>query len=79
MYRSDSLRITLNIFVFSIKDQMNQGVNKPMLITDADIPLGEAERLTIEERAAGLHKEVEAKRLSIKNLKLSLDRLDITE
>lgn len=42
-------------------------------------PLPEGERRAAEERTKILHQDIDAKRTTIKNLKSSLDRLDITE
>jgi sulfur dioxygenase len=42
-------------------------------------PLTEKERRAAEERLHTLRREMDTKRLTIKNLKMALERLDITE
>lgn len=42
-------------------------------------PLNETDRKNTEERVNKLERDADNKRLAIKNLKLALERLDITE
>ena len=39
----------------------------------------ETEKRTVQDRLAKVHAEIEAKKVAIKNLKLTLDKIDITE
>lgn len=53
----------------SYLQRQNQGVQ----------PLNEKEKKAAEERLQKLRSDLDAKRLAIKNIKLALERLDITE
>lgn len=70
---------------FSLKDQLCTTMNisrmshKYIREGGAGAPLPEAERRAAEERSTILHQDIDAKRMTIKNLKGALDRLDITE
>ena len=39
----------------------------------------ESEKRNVQDRLAKVHTEIEAKKVAIKNLKLALDKIDVTE
>lgn len=59
----------------SVKNNSNNGSNNNM----ANRELTEVEKKQAEERLTKLKTETDNKRLAIKNLKMALERLDITE
>lgn len=59
----------------NIKNNTNNGSNNNVASRD----LTEVEKKQAEERLAKLKTETDNKRLAIKNLKMALERLDITE
>ncbi|XP_015186160.1 PREDICTED: uncharacterized protein LOC107071568 isoform X2 [Polistes dominula] len=79
----DALRIALrdkeNI-IQTLKGQLcNSLSNRLALRNGAAPPLTEADRKATEERLQRLRRDADNKRLAIKNLKLALERLDITD
>ncbi|XP_014614225.1 PREDICTED: uncharacterized protein LOC106792354 [Polistes canadensis] len=79
----DALRIALrdkeNI-IQTLKGQLcNSLSNRLALRNGAAPPLTEADRKATEERLQRLKRDADNKRLAIKNLKLALERLDITD
>ncbi|KAK2581338.1 hypothetical protein KPH14_008109 [Odynerus spinipes] len=79
----DALRVALrdkeNI-IQTLKGQLcNSLSNRLALRNGAAPPLTEADRKATEERLQRLRRDADNKRLAIKNLKLALERLDITD
>ncbi|XP_043487689.1 uncharacterized protein LOC122514742 [Polistes fuscatus] len=79
----DALRVALrdkeNI-IQTLKGQLcNSLSNRLALRNGAAPPLTEADRKATEERLQRLKRDADNKRLAIKNLKLALERLDITD
>ncbi|XP_061929162.1 uncharacterized protein LOC107995393 isoform X3 [Apis cerana] len=78
----DALRIALrdkeNI-IQTLKGQLCNTLTNRLALRNGGPPLTEADRKATEERLQRLRRDADNKRLAIKNLKLALERLDITE
>ena len=76
------LRVTAFVLlvIFSrLKGQLCNTLSGRLALRNGAPPLTEADRKAAEERLQRLRRDADNKRLAIKNLKLALDRLDITE
>lgn len=71
----------VNVCLFvSLKGQLVSSVSGRLQAgSGGGVPLSDQERRNAEDRLHRLRTEMDHKRLAIKNLKLSLERLDITE
>jgi sulfur dioxygenase len=66
--------------IFSLKSQLGGSMTwRSGSFPPQQPALNDKERRAIEDRLIKIRQDMEAKRLSIKNLKMSLERLDITE
>ncbi|XP_016908368.1 uncharacterized protein LOC107995393 isoform X1 [Apis cerana] len=78
----DALRIALrdkeNI-IQTLKGQLCNTLTNRLALRNGGPPLTEADRKATEERLQRLRRDADNKRLAIKNLKLALERLDITD
>ncbi|XP_033357533.1 uncharacterized protein LOC117237560 isoform X1 [Bombus vosnesenskii] len=78
----DALRIALrdkeNI-IQTLKGQLCNTLSNRLALRNGAPPLTEADRKAAEERLQRLRRDADNKRLAIKNLKLALERLDITD
>ncbi|CAD1470110.1 unnamed protein product, partial [Heterotrigona itama] len=78
----DALRIALrdkeNI-IQTLKGQLCNTLSNRLALRNGAAPLTEADRKATEERLQRLRRDADNKRLAIKNLKLALERLDITD
>ncbi|OXU26984.1 hypothetical protein TSAR_009143, partial [Trichomalopsis sarcophagae] len=78
----DSLRVALrdkeNI-IQTLKGQLCNTLSNRLALRNGAPPLTEADRKATEERLQRLRRDADNKRLAIKNLKLALERLDITD
>ncbi|KMQ96768.1 hypothetical protein RF55_2926 [Lasius niger] len=78
----DALRVALrdkeNI-IQTLKGQLCNTLSNRLALRNGAPPLTEADRKAAEERLQRLRRDADNKRLAIKNLKLALERLDITE
>ncbi|XP_063973612.1 uncharacterized protein Sprt isoform X2 [Diachasmimorpha longicaudata] len=78
----DALRIALrdkeNI-IQTLKGQLCNTLSNRLALRNGAPPLTEADRKATEERLQRLRRDTDNKRLAIKNLKLALERLDITD
>ncbi|KAJ8686422.1 hypothetical protein QAD02_022216, partial [Eretmocerus hayati] len=78
----DSLRVALrdkeNI-IQTLKGQLCNTLSNRLAMRNGAPPLTEADKKASEERLHRLKRDADNKRLAIKNLKLALDRLDITD
>ncbi|XP_017875907.1 uncharacterized protein LOC108622501 isoform X2 [Ceratina calcarata] len=78
----DALRIALrdkeNI-IQTLKGQLCNTLSNRLALLNGAPPLSEADRKATEERLQRLRRDADNKRLAIKNLKLALERLDITD
>nr|XP_033329117.1 uncharacterized protein LOC117221889 isoform X1 [Megalopta genalis] len=78
----DALRIALrdkeNI-IQTLKGQLCNSLTNRLALRNGAPPLTEADRKATEERLQRLRRDADNKRLAIKNLKLALERLDITD
>ncbi|XP_017757068.1 PREDICTED: uncharacterized protein LOC108548565 [Eufriesea mexicana] len=78
----DALRIALrdkeNI-IQTLKGQLCNTLSNRLALRNGAPPLTEADRKATEERLQRLRRDADNKRLAIKNLKLALERLDITD
>lgn len=61
------------------KGQLCNTLTNRLALRNGGPPLTEADRKATEERLQRLRRDADNKRLAIKNLKLALERLDITE
>lgn len=66
-------------FFFRLKGQLCNTLSGRLALRNGAPPLTEADRKAAEERLQRLRRDADNKRLAIKNLKLALERLDITE
>ncbi|XP_011257543.1 uncharacterized protein LOC105252054 isoform X2 [Camponotus floridanus] len=78
----DALRVALrdkeNI-IQTLKGQLCNTLSNRLALRNGAPPLTEADRKAAEERLQRLRRDADNKRLAIKNLKLALERLDITD
>ncbi|EGI57390.1 PREDICTED: uncharacterized protein LOC105153895 isoform X2 [Acromyrmex echinatior] len=78
----DALRVALrdkeNI-IQTLKGQLCNTLSGRLALRNGAPPLTEADRKAAEERLQRLRRDADNKRLAIKNLKLALERLDITD
>ena len=78
----DALRVALrdkeNI-IQTLKGQLCNTLSNRLALRNGAPPLTEADRKATEERLQRLRRDADNKRLAIKNLKLALERLDITD
>ncbi|KAG8036056.1 hypothetical protein G9C98_004635 [Cotesia typhae] len=80
----DALRVALrdkeNV-IQTLKSQLCNNLSNRLALRNGVIqsPLNETDRKATEERVNKLEREADNKRLAIKNLKLALERLDITD
>ncbi|XP_011647822.1 uncharacterized protein LOC105433983 isoform X1 [Pogonomyrmex barbatus] len=78
----DALRVALrdkeNI-IQTLKGQLCNTLSSRLALRNGAPPLTEADRKAAEERLQRLRRDADNKRLAIKNLKLALERLDITD
>ncbi|XP_032676980.1 uncharacterized protein LOC116846796 isoform X1 [Odontomachus brunneus] len=78
----DALRVALrdkeNI-IQTLKGQLSNTLSNRLALRNSAPPLTEADRKAAEERLQRLRRDADNKRLAIKNLKLALERLDITD
>ncbi|XP_076161379.1 PDZ domain-containing protein sprite isoform X2 [Ptiloglossa arizonensis] len=78
----DALRVALrdkeNI-IQTLKGQLCNTLSNRLALRNGAPPLTEADRKVTEERLQRLRRDADNKRLAIKNLKLALERLDITD
>ncbi|KAH0955894.1 hypothetical protein HN011_006817 [Eciton burchellii] len=78
----DALRVALrdkeNI-IQTLKGQLCNTLSNRLALRNGAPPLTEADRKAAEERLQKLRRDADNKRLAIKNLKLALERLDITD
>lgn len=78
----DALRIALrdkeNI-IQTLKGQLCNTLTNRLALRNGGPPLTEGDRKATEERLQRLRRDADNKRLAIKNLKLALERLDITD
>ncbi|XP_066589035.1 uncharacterized protein sprt [Prorops nasuta] len=78
----DALRIALrdkeNV-IQTLKGQLCNTLSNRLALHNGAPPLTEADRKATEERLQRLRRDADNKRLAIKNLKLALERLDITD
>ncbi|CAL7933743.1 unnamed protein product [Xylocopa violacea] len=78
----DALRIALrdkeNI-IQTLKGQLCNTLSNRFALRNGGPPLSEADKKATEERLQRLRQDADNKRLAIKNLKLALERLDITD
>ncbi|XP_015429670.1 PREDICTED: uncharacterized protein LOC107186341 [Dufourea novaeangliae] len=78
----DALRVALrdkeNI-IQTLKGQLCNTLTNRLALRNGAPPLTEADRKATEERLQRLRRDADNKRLAIKNLKLALERLDITD
>lgn len=77
--RSVTTFVPLAIFFFRLKGQLCNTLSGRLALRNGAPPLTEADRKAAEERLQRLRRDADNKRLAIKNLKLALERLDITE
>lgn len=68
-----------NVLIDSLKGQLFNTLSNRLALRSGAPPLTEADRKAAEERLQRLRRDADNKRLAIKNLKLALERLDITE
>lgn len=66
-------------YFFRLKGQLCNTLSSRLALRNGAPPLTEADRKAAEERLQRLRRDADNKRLAIKNLKLALERLDITE
>jgi len=66
-------------YVSRLKGQLCNTLSNRLALRNGAPPLTEADRKAAEERLQKLRRDADNKRLAIKNLKLALERLDITE
>ncbi|XP_012287902.1 uncharacterized protein LOC105703800 [Orussus abietinus] len=78
----DALRVALrdkeNI-IQTLKGQLCNTLSNRLALRNGVPPLTDADRKATEERLQRLRRDADNKRLAIKNLKLALERLDITD
>ncbi|XP_051156806.1 uncharacterized protein LOC127278907 [Leptopilina boulardi] len=78
----DSLRIALrdkeNI-IQTLKGQLCNTLSNRLALRNGAPPLKDTDKKTTEERLQRLRRDADNKKLAIKNLKLALERLDITD
>ncbi|XP_043272584.1 uncharacterized protein sprt isoform X2 [Venturia canescens] len=78
----DALRVALrdkeNI-IQTLKGQLCNTLSNRLALRNGAPPLTEADRKATDERLQRLQRDADNKRLTIKNLKLALERLDITD
>ncbi|XP_015595365.1 uncharacterized protein LOC107267778 isoform X2 [Cephus cinctus] len=78
----DALRVALrdkeNI-IQNLKGQLCNTLSNRLALRNGAPPLTEADRKATEDRLQRLRRDADNKRLAIKNLKLALERLDITD
>lgn len=69
------------LLLFRLKDQLCNTVSSRLALRKFDDapPLTEEDKKAAEERLQKLRRDADNKRLAIKNLRLALERLDITE
>ena len=73
------INIIINLLHFRLKGQLCNTLSNRLALRNGAPPLTEADRKATEERLQRLRRDADNKRLAIKNLKLALERLDITE
>lgn len=67
------------LLLFRLKGQLCNTLSNRLALRNGAPPLTEADRKAADERLQRLRRDADNKRLAIKNLKLALERLDITE
>lgn len=78
-FLSRSRRAARLSLLFRLKGQLCNTLSNRLALRNGAPPLTEADRKAAEERLQRLRRDADNKRLAIKNLKLALERLDITE
>lgn len=68
-----------SVIFYRLKGQLCNTLSSRLALRNGAPPLTEADRKAAEERLQRLRRDADNKRLAIKNLKLALERLDITE
>lgn len=74
-----TIRHSCLLLFFRLKGQLCNTLSNRLALRNGAPPLTEADRKAAEERLQRLRRDADNKRLAIKNLKLALERLDITE
>ncbi|EFN86694.1 hypothetical protein EAI_12248 [Harpegnathos saltator] len=74
-----TIRHSCLLLFFRLKGQLCNTLSNRLALRNGAPPLTEADRKAAEERLQRLRRDADNKRLAIKNLKLALERLDITD